>query len=103
LNNELEFALNGNPNVPDAGSVLPQTEQTGDTLTLRYTKYRNEVSYVVKSNDDLGPTWLPDDVTQTPDPAYAPEGTEIEATTTIGAGGKAFLELDAVITVPPSP
>ena len=98
LGNLLEYALNGDPNQPDAASLLPQLSRSGDQLTLTYTMYRSNLVYRVRTNTLLDdPGWTGDGVIQTPDPDTALPGTEISAATTL-EGNRRFLSLE--VTVP---
>lgn len=94
LTNYMEFALMGDPNVPDVAQVSPQLIEAGSILKLRYTKGKNDVLYQVLANDTLGGgSWTSSGVQQSPDPLLSHEGTVIEATFNRGTATK-FLQLD---------
>ena len=96
-NNLMEFALNGDPNVPDAGAIAPVFSRNGATLKLAYTMHRGDVTYRVLTNtvlDEGG--WTTTGVSQTPNPDTASEGTPIEATATLD-GQKRFLQLEVTL------
>jgi uncharacterized protein YkwD len=94
LTNYTEFALMGDPNVPDVATVSPELIESGSTLKLRYTKGKNDVVYQVLSNDTLDSgSWTSSGVQQSPDPLLSNEGTIIEATVNRGTAPK-FLQLE---------
>ena len=96
LINLLEYALAGDPNIPDAGTVMPQLTRSGNVLTLSYTMHRSDLAYQVLTNTVLqGQAWSATGVSQVPDPDTAPEGTLIEASVTLGEERR-FLQLEVV-------
>ncbi|MGC9450237.1 MAG: CAP domain-containing protein [Oceanipulchritudo sp.] len=98
FNNLMEFALNGDPNLPDAGAIAPVFTRDGGTLKLSYTMNRSDVTYRVLTNTVLeGVGWTTSGVIQTPDPDTATEGTLIEATSPLD-GQQRFLRLE--VTMP---
>jgi hypothetical protein len=96
--NIMEYALNGNPNLPDAAGIAPVFTRDGNFLKLAYTKFRDDVTYRVLSHTSLrGPNWTTSGVVQTPNPDTSPEGTAIEASAPMN-GRIRFLKLHVNLT-----
>jgi uncharacterized protein YkwD len=97
LGNLLEYALNGDPNLPDSAGLIPLFARSGNTLTLDYVMQKSDVTYRVLTNTILEESgWTDTGVTQTPNPDSSAEGTPIQATTTLN-GERRFLKLEATL------
>ncbi|NBD37289.1 MAG: hypothetical protein GVY10_01815 [Verrucomicrobia bacterium] len=95
LSNWFEYALGGNPLLPDNAAVRPEYREVGNTLELVFTKVQEGVSYEVRQSPSMeAGSWTTAGVTMTPDPAGAPTGTEIRAEVPIPTGDPVLLRLE---------
>ena len=95
LVNWLEYALGGNPLLPDNAAVSPEYRKVGDSLEMIFTKVQEGVTYEVRQSPSMeAGSWTTAGVTLTPDPAGAPTGTEIRAEVPVPASGPLLLRLE---------
>lgn len=91
--NLLEYALSLNPKLAD-GADVPVVAVSGGNLTLRYSKSRTDLTYIVQTNTDLAsPTgWTTTGVTQgTPD-----AGGNVTASVVLD-GARRFIRLQVTL------
>lgn len=90
LTNLLEFALGGNPLVPDV-KILPTAQIIGGVLSFTYTRaHGSSVDYLVKASTDLTSAWTATGVIQ-----GSPDTNGITtATYSLTAGTSGFLRLE---------
>ncbi|MES2437655.1 MAG: hypothetical protein V4584_01225 [Verrucomicrobiota bacterium] len=89
VNDFLEFALGGNPLVPDR-SVLPIVTYSTDRISLTYTKSQAAVEYQVETSTDLK-NWTTQGV------IWGTSGNNYSGTVLKSSGGMRFLRLKVQI------